>query len=607
MPLDYVLITPARNEAAFIERTLQSVVAQTILPKRWIIVSDGSTHGTDEIVRKYQPGREWLELIRLPERKECNFAGKVNVVNTGYDRVKVLAFDVVGNLDADVSFGKDYMEYLLGRFERDPKLGVAGTHCIEGDFHSYPDRYLNVDHVNGQIQLFRRACFEEIGGDVLIEGGGIDWGAVTAVRTKGWTTYSFCDRTFNQHRKMKTSGSGELRARLHYGKKGCLLGEHPVWKLFRGAFQMAQKPYVVGSLGLMAGYAFWWLTSHDCPILPELMAFSPAAPSAKKGTVEILVRGRKVAVPALQVQNRTVIVTGGWLKIASVYDEDVIDGDVIENPESFVGDLARAKCGADIFTFPQRLPETQPKYSYPFEWDNTAAIPITTYEEWFNRRIGADVRRNIKKAAKRGVVTRLSPLDDAFVRGIVGIYGETPIRQGRPFWHYGKDFKTVKAETSHCLEKSEFIGAYCGDEMIGFAKLLRTGTTNDLVLIISKQRHFDKKATNALLAKAVEVCVQKGMRYLIYPKYVYGNRAKSSLTEYKRRHGFERIDFPRYYVPLTLTGRLAVKLRLYRTVVEMLPETALSFLVDMRAGFYKMKGSSPKVKLTEKEMEKKES
>src|SRR5438552_2102110 len=158
MTLSYVLITPARNEAALIEKTLQSVVAQTILPKRWIIVSDGSTDDTDEIVRKYQPGREWLELIRLPERKERNFAAKVNAFNAGYGRVKALPFAVIGNLDADVSFGGDYMEYLLGKFEAMPKLGVAGTHYIEGDFHSYRDSYINVHHVNGQIQLFRREC-----------------------------------------------------------------------------------------------------------------------------------------------------------------------------------------------------------------------------------------------------------------------------------------------------------------------------------------------------------------------------------------------------------------------------------------------------------------
>ena len=143
MSLDYVLITPARNEAALIENTLQSMIAQTILPKRWVIVSDGSTDGTDEIVRKYQPGREWLELVRLPELKERNFAAKVDAFNAGYDRVKPLSFDVIGNLDADITFGEDYIEYLLAKFETTPKLGVAGTHYIEGDFHSYRDSYIN--------------------------------------------------------------------------------------------------------------------------------------------------------------------------------------------------------------------------------------------------------------------------------------------------------------------------------------------------------------------------------------------------------------------------------------------------------------------------------
>lgn len=270
----------------------------------------------------------------------------------------------------------------------------------------------------------------------------------------------------------------------------------------------------------------------------------PASSLTGSGAVEISVRGKKVKVPCVHVQNRKVVIIGRWLKIASVFDEEVIDGEAIQDPESFLHELARTKCGADILTFPQRIPDTQPKYCYPFEWDNAAAVPITTYEEWFNTRIGTDVKRNIKKAAKLGVVTRSSPLDDAFVRGILDIYNETPIRQGRRFWHYGKDFKTVKAETAHCLEKSEFIGAYYGDEMIGFIKLLRTGIANDLVLIVSKQSHFDKKPTNALLAKAVEVCVQKGVAYLTYAKFAYGNKVHSSLVEYKRRHGFEQIDFP---------------------------------------------------------------
>lgn len=273
MALEYVLITPAHNEAAFIEKTLQSVVAQTVLPKRWVIVSDGSTDGTDEIVQKYQEGREWLELVRLPERKERHFAAKVQAFNAGYEQVKDLSFEVIGNIDADVSFGEDFFAYLLGQFEAMPDLGVAGTHYIEGDFHSYRDSYINVHHVNGQCQLFRHACFEDIGGYVPIKGGGIDWVAVTTARMKGWKTYSFGDRVFYHHRKMGTAGSNELMSRFKYGKKDYFLGGHPLWQFFRGTFQMIKKPYLVGGLALLLGYFWCWVTRFERPISPELMRF----------------------------------------------------------------------------------------------------------------------------------------------------------------------------------------------------------------------------------------------------------------------------------------------------------------------------------------------
>jgi glycosyltransferase involved in cell wall biosynthesis len=273
MPYEYVLITPARNEADFIEKTIQSVIAQTVLPKRWVIVSDGSTDGTDQIVEKYRPGREWLELVRLPERRERNFAAKVNAFNAGYERVKHLSFEVIGNLDADVSFGEDYLAYLLGKFEEMPALGVAGTHYIEGDFHSYRDSYINVHHVNGQCQLFRRACLEDIGGYVPIKGGGIDWVAVTTARMKGWMTYSFAERTFYHHRKMGTAGSSELGSRFHYGKKDYFLGGHPLWLVFRSAFQITKRPYVLGGVCIFLGYAWCWVMRHERPVSSELMQF----------------------------------------------------------------------------------------------------------------------------------------------------------------------------------------------------------------------------------------------------------------------------------------------------------------------------------------------
>jgi glycosyltransferase involved in cell wall biosynthesis len=273
MPYEYVLITPARNEAAFIEKTIQSVIAQTVKPKRWVIVSDGSTDGTDEIVQRYQSGREWLELVRLPEREERNFAAKVNAFRTGYERVKHLDFEVVGNLDADVSFEADYLEYLLRQFEEMPELGVAGTHYIEGEFHSYRDSFINVHHVNGQVQLFRRACYEDIGGYVPLKGGGIDWVAVTTARMKGWLTYSFADRIFYHHRKMGTAASSEIKARFHYGKKDYLTGGHPLWQLLRSVFQMTKKPYVVGGACLLLGYVWCWMTGGKRYVSPELMQF----------------------------------------------------------------------------------------------------------------------------------------------------------------------------------------------------------------------------------------------------------------------------------------------------------------------------------------------
>ena len=272
MILDYVLVTPARNEAAFIERTIQSVLAQTVLPRRWIIVSDGSTDSTDAIVERYL-NVGWLELVRLPVDGDRNFAAKVRAFDAGLARLQDVAYDVIVNLDADVSFPPDYFAFLLDKFAADPRLGVAGTHYTEGNFHSFRDSFINPAHVNGQCQLFRRECFEDIGGYVPIEGGGIDWVAVTTARMRGWTTRSFDERVFEHHRKMGTAGGSELSARYNYGKKDFALGGHPLWQLLRGSFQMTKRPYVIGGALLLAGYFGCWLTGAKRAVSTELMAF----------------------------------------------------------------------------------------------------------------------------------------------------------------------------------------------------------------------------------------------------------------------------------------------------------------------------------------------
>ncbi|MGD8808964.1 MAG: glycosyltransferase family 2 protein [Gammaproteobacteria bacterium] len=276
--LSYALITPARNEADLIEGVLKSVIAQTFRPVKWVIVSDGSDDGTDEIVLRYAEGRDWIELLRLPEHRERNFAAKATAIDAGLERLKGIDYDIVGNLDADVTFGADYFSYLIGKFEELPQLGVAGTHYTERDgrFHSFHNSRMSADHVNGAVQMFRRECFEQVGGYTPIRGGGIDWVAVTTARMKGWMTRSFGDQIFEHHRPIGTAETNSIGSRFHYGRKDYFLGGHPLWQLARAGFQMVRKPYVIGGLALFCGYWWSWLTGVERPISKELMQFHRA-------------------------------------------------------------------------------------------------------------------------------------------------------------------------------------------------------------------------------------------------------------------------------------------------------------------------------------------
>lgn len=268
----YVLITPARNEEDYLEKTIMSVVSQTVLPKKWIIVSDGSTDATDDIVKKYLLRYSWMELVRMPERRDRHFAAKVNCFYAGYEKVKNLSFDVIGNLDADISFEKDFFEYLLDKFQEMPDLGVAGTPFIEGTFQ-YNYNYVSIEHVSGQAQLFRRECFEAIGGYVPIKGGGIDLVAVTTARMKGWKTRTFTEKTFVHHRLMGTGTSSLLKSRFRFGKQDYYLGGHPVWEVFRSIYQMKSKPYLLGGLFLFSGYLWAFLNRMEKPVSKEFVIF----------------------------------------------------------------------------------------------------------------------------------------------------------------------------------------------------------------------------------------------------------------------------------------------------------------------------------------------
>jgi glycosyltransferase involved in cell wall biosynthesis len=271
--MKYVLITPAHNEEAFIHKTLDSMVAQALLPERWVIVDDGSTDRTAEIAENYAARLLWIEVVRRPQRLDRSFAGKVHAFNAGLERVKSLQFEVIGNLDADLSFDPDYLAFLMQRFSEDPGLGVAGTPFLEDGYDSARDSFEGENHVAGGCQLFRRECFQDVGGYVPNPAGGIDWIAVTTARMKGWTTRSFPEKRFHHYRTLGTAGRSGLAASFLYGEKDYYLGGSPVWQLFRVAYRMTKKPVLLGGLALLSGYCWAALRRVKRAVSPELMRF----------------------------------------------------------------------------------------------------------------------------------------------------------------------------------------------------------------------------------------------------------------------------------------------------------------------------------------------
>ena len=272
--LRYILITPARNEERLIEKAVESVVNQTIIPTRWVVVNDGSTDATARIVGRYAARHDWIRVVDMPEHRDRSFAAKVHCFNAGYSTVKTVAHDVVGNLDADVSFERDYLEFLLEQFALDPRLGVAGTIFKEGDgYSSDADSFEGQTHVAGGCQLFRRECFDEIGGYIPNKAGGIDWIAVTTARMRGWTTRSFREKSFFHHRSLGTAERSRLASSFSYGEKDYYLGGHPLWELFRVAYRMSKRPYLVDGMALGLGYATAGMRRMDRAVSHDLMRF----------------------------------------------------------------------------------------------------------------------------------------------------------------------------------------------------------------------------------------------------------------------------------------------------------------------------------------------
>ena len=304
--------------------------------------------------------------------------------------------------------------------------------------------------------------------------------------------------------------------------------------------------------------------------------------------VEIRSAGKTFAVPAVEIEGRTVIARGGRIKTASIMDDAIAPGELVKDPDRFVAELKRSGLKADVLTFFQRPPDVEPRFKYHYELDNYAAIDCSDYAAWWEK-LPQEARKNTRRATKRGVTVKTVAYDDALAQGIHKLCNESPVRQGRPFWHYGKDFETIKRDHGTYLDRSEFIGAYFEDELIGFIKYVYVDKIAFLLHILAFNAHYDKRPLNALLTKAVEICSQKGLKYFVHDKYYYGNKKDSTLLEYKRRNGYEPINFPRYYIPLTLKGKIYVGSRLYRGPLGLIPAPALSVLLKVREKFHSKK------------------
>ena len=287
----------------------------------------------------------------------------------------------------------------------------------------------------------------------------------------------------------------------------------------------------------------------------------------------------------MKVCGKDIQVEGGLVRIARLAAEGY---EFLEEPEAALDALRESGVRIDLLTFTQKLPHTSPKYRYPMEWDNVAALPVSTFDHWWTQQINRKTRNMVRKAEKSGISVREVPFDDALVQGISTIYNESPIRQGKRFWHYGKDLEAVRRENGTFPDRSVFLGAFLEGGLIGFAKLVSDEDQGQagLMQIVSMIQHRDKAPTNALIGQAVRSCAQRGIPYLWYAKFSYGKKQRDSLADFKHHNGFQAIQLPRYYVPLTLGGQTALALGLHRRLADHIPEAVLVRLRKFRNLWY---------------------
>jgi hypothetical protein len=285
------------------------------------------------------------------------------------------------------------------------------------------------------------------------------------------------------------------------------------------------------------------------------------------------------------IQGKDMVVAGRLPRVARLAEEWDVD---LTDPAGAAAELA-AERSADLLTFIQRLPESRPRHPYYREWESVAAIPISSYDSWWNQQTSQEARNKVRKAAKKGIEVREVRFDDEFLKGVMEIYNENPLRQGKPFKYFGYDPEEIRRGHTTFPERCDYIGAYLGDELAGFVKLVYTDRFARTMYVISKMKHRNRGPMNALVAKAVEVCAERGAPYLVYGRYSYGTVGSDTLRDFKQGNGFENMIIPRYWVPLTPVGRAILKLKLHKGIVPLLPAGLTRRLIQVRAAHYKRK------------------
>ena len=311
--------------------------------------------------------------------------------------------------------------------------------------------------------------------------------------------------------------------------------------------------------------------------------------AAASNTIEVNARGQWMNVPAVFMRDAAVIVKGKWIRMAMVHDEEWLAKE-LEDPELCITQLKEAHrngFACDILTFAQKLPAVAPKYEYPREWESVAVTHFANFDDWW-KRLPQETRKNVRRSQKRGVTVEVRPFDEELIEAIADVNNDSPTRQRVRNFYYGRSLDQVRKDYSSFIDRSDFVVAYFGDEPVGYLKMVYRGDIASILNITPKSSHYDKRPANALIAKAVELCAAKGISYLTYGLFNYGNKRDCPLREFKVRNGFDEMLLPRYFVPLTRWGAVCMKLKLHRGLHGILPHSVITLAINLRAKWYSL-------------------